>query len=80
VTAHCNKYVGGLDIAVDDSFGVRRIQRVGNFNPPLQHLLKRKRLAGNAVLQGLPVEKLHRDELLAVLLADVVDGANVRVI
>jgi hypothetical protein len=32
------------------------------------------------VLQGLAVEKLKRNELPAVLFADVVNGADVRVI
>ena len=72
-----DKYVCGLDVAVDDSFGVRRIQCVRNLNPQLQHFLKRERLAGNAMLQRLPVEKLHRNERLTVVLADFVDGANV---
>ena len=80
MSARGDKYVRGLDVAVDDSFGVCRIECVRNLNPQLQHLLERQRLAGNAVLQRLAVEKLHRDELLAVLLADVVNGADVRVI
>ena len=32
------------------------------------------------MLEGLPVEKLHGNEVLAALLADVVHGADVRVI
>ena len=40
----------------------------------------RQRLSRNSLLQGLPVETLHRNELLAVLLPDFVDGADVRVV
>jgi hypothetical protein len=65
---------------VDDSFSVRRIQCVRNLNPQLQHFRKRQRLARNLVLQSRAVEELHRNEVLAVLFADVVNGANVRVI
>jgi hypothetical protein len=32
------------------------------------------------MLQGFAVEELHRNEMLAFLLADVVNGADVRVI
>ena len=51
VPALGDKNVGRLDVAMDDAFRVRRIERVGNLNPQLQHLLERQRLAGNAVLQ-----------------------------
>ncbi|MGA9998599.1 MAG: hypothetical protein WBQ04_00625 [Candidatus Acidiferrales bacterium] len=74
------KNVRWLDVAVDDSFGVRCIQSVRNFNPQLQHLLKRERLATDAVLQRHPVQMLHGDKRLPVLLANLVDSANVRVI
>jgi len=74
------KYVGGLDVAVDDSFAVGRIECVRNLSSQLQHSLEGQRLAGHAVRQSLAIEKLHRDKLLAVLLADVVNGADVRVI
>ena len=67
-------------IAVNDSLGVRRIQCVRDLDSQLQHLLQRQRLAGNAVLQGLSVEKLHRNEGLAFLFADFIDGANVGVV
>jgi hypothetical protein len=33
VSALGDKYVGRLYVAVDDSLGVRRIQRVRNLNP-----------------------------------------------
>ena len=39
-----------------------------------------QRAAGDAVLQGLAFEELHGDERLAVLLADVVNGADVGMI
>ena len=59
---------------------MRRIQRVGNFNGELKHLVQRQRLARNAVLQCLTVQEFHDDESLSVLLVNLVDGANVRVI
>ena len=42
--------VGGLDVAVDDAFGVRRIQRVGDIDGDGQQLLRFERPPGDAVL------------------------------
>jgi hypothetical protein len=53
---------------------------IGNLNRQLQHLVERKRLVGNEMLQGSAVEKLHCNELSPVLLPDVVNGADVGVI
>ncbi len=62
---------------MDDALGVRYPERICNLNRQFQHLVEWKWLARNAVLQRFAVEELHRNEVLAVLLADVVDGANV---
>jgi len=35
-----------------------------------------RRLAGNAVLQRLPIEKLHGNEGLVVVVADFMDGTT----
>jgi hypothetical protein len=37
-------------------------------------------IAVDAALQGFAIEKFHGHELPAILLADVIDGAYVRVI
>src|SRR5208282_1112246 len=66
-----------LDVAVDDSSGVRCVQCVRNLYSQLQHFLQRQRLAGNAMPQRLPVEKLHRDERLAVVFADLINRADI---
>jgi hypothetical protein len=55
-------------------------ERIGSLNRQFQHFFERKRFARNAVPQCFAVEKLHRNELLAVLLANVVDSANAWVI
>src|SRR5271169_4242455 len=71
--------VGGLDVAVDDSFAVGGIERVGNLNGDVEYGLSVQRAAGDAVLQRRPVQKLHGDERLPVLLTDVIDRADVGV-
>ena len=47
---------------------------------PLQHLFQWQRLARNAVLQGLAIQKLHHDKCLAALVVNLVNGTDVRVI
>ena len=78
--ALCNEDVGGLDVTVDDSFGMCRAERIRDLGISLQHLIDRQRLSGNAILERLAVEKLHGDEFPAAVFADVVDGANIRMI
>src|SRR5215469_10944199 len=75
-----DKNVCGLDVAMDDSFCVSRIQCVGYLKTQVQHLFERKWLAGNSVFQCLSIQKLHRNERLAILPADVINRANVGVI
>ena len=72
-----DKNVGGFDVAVHDSFAMRSIQGVSDLDPQIHHLFKWQRLAGDAVLQRLAVEKLHRNEGLAAVFTDFMDGANI---
>ena len=61
-----HKNIRWLDVAVDDTFGVRCVQSVRDFDPQHQHLLKRERLATDAVLKRRPVQILHGDKRLPV--------------
>ena len=72
--------VGRLDVAVHDAAAVRRIQRIGDLDAQLHNPLRRQRLVFDAVLQRGPFQQLHGDEVLVALAANVVDGANVRVV
>ena len=72
--------VRGLDVAVDDRSGVSRIQCVGDVDGERQKDFHFQRTPCNAVLQGQAVQKLHGDEGMALLLADVVDRADIRMI
>ena len=75
--------VCGLDVAVDNSLGtVCCVERVGKSR---WRVTKRRRrspaaLPRDAVVQRRAIEVLHRDEGSALVLAEVVDGANARVI
>ena len=61
-------------------FGVRGRQPVGDLDGELDRLAKRQRGAVQPVAQALPVEQLRNDVGRPVVLADVVDGDDVRVV
>ena len=63
-----------------DALRVRGVERVGDLRAELEHFVERQRAARDAILQRLAVEQLHHHELLAVVRADVVERADVRVI
>jgi hypothetical protein len=69
-----------LDIAVNDAFGVCRIQRVGDLDGQWQQLVEFHCPPINRMLERLSFQKLHGDEGAVVLLADVVNRANIRMI
>ena len=79
-----HKNIGGLDIAMNDAFCMGGIERVGNLDSEVEHLVERKRLLADAVLERLPFEQLHGDEWdrLAAVVHDIdfIDGADVGVI
>src|SRR5215469_3406219 len=59
---------------------MRGIECIRNFDRKREERIHLKRLARNAVLERHPFEKLHHDKGLPVMLADLVDGADVRMI
>ncbi len=75
-----HKNIGGLNIAMDDSLGVGRIERICNLDGQWQQNFQFERPSRNAVLQSHAIQEFHGDERLPVLLADVVNGADVGVI
>src|SRR5712691_3926853 len=62
-----------------DPLSVRLIQRVRYLDAETQDLLCRKRASSEAVGQGFPFQELHDEVIRSVLMADVVEGADVRV-
>src|SRR5882672_4290390 len=62
---------------MNDAFGMRGIETVGNFNGQIEQRFGVDGTAVDAVLQGLAFKELHDDESLAVFLVDLVDGADV---
>ena len=72
-----NKDIRRLDVAMDNSAGVGSIECVRDLNTHLQQLLNLERPALDLVLEGGAIQILHGDEGLPLLLADVINGADV---
>ena len=61
---------------MNDSFCVRCLESVRYFDAQLEQFVERKRLAVDVTAQRFAVDEFHGNEWVAVLLADVVDGAD----
>src|SRR6185436_18801946 len=81
VAAWADENFGGLDITVNDAGAVRRIQRVGDFDAERQQRVHlQTAMLEDFLLQRGALQILHGDEGATVLLADVVNGADVGMI
>src|SRR5216684_6252264 len=80
LAARSNENVGGLDVAMDDIGAVCRIQRVSNLDTQFEHLVHFEPLPGDAVPERLTLEQLHGNERLALMLLDLIDRRDIRVI
>src|ERR1700693_3741912 len=76
VSALGDEDVGGLDVAVNNSLGMRGIEGIGNLDGERENQLDFHRSACNTVLQSHAIQKLHRDEQMAIVLAYFVDRAD----
>ena len=71
--------VAGLQIAMHDAGAMRRVERLGDLNRDGQRLVDRQRAAFEPGRQRLAVDQLHDEKRHALVLADVVERADVRV-
>src|SRR5258708_26976226 len=76
--------VSGLDVAVDDAFGMGGVKRVGDLRAEIEQLVKLHGLAvGLAVdtaLECLAFQQLHGDEVASPVFAHLVNRADVGVV
>ncbi len=77
VPAFGDEDVRGLDVAMHDSSRMSGVECVRDFDGERQEDCFLQGTTGDAVRQGHAVQKLHGDEGMAVLFANVVDGADI---
>jgi hypothetical protein len=77
VPALGHKDVCGLDVAVDDTFGVSGVERVRNLDRQTEQHTRLDGLSADPMLQGHTVQKLHDQERMTVLLPDLMDRADI---
>jgi len=75
-----DKDVGGLDVAMNDAFGVSCVERIGDLRGEIENLINGERTGLDCVFERGPFEQFHDDEGFAVGGADVVNRADVRMI
>ena len=75
-----NKQIGRLDIAMNDSLGVKCFKGLRHLYGNIEKFFKLQRFPVNALLQTLAFQPLHDDEGMAAVIVDFMDGANVGVI
>ncbi len=80
MAARGDEDVGGLDVAVDDAFGMGGVAGVGNLDSAVEKKIQLEWTAGNALAKRLAFEELHSDEGASFVLIDFVDGADVGMI
>ena len=77
MTAIGEKDVRGLDVSMDYRLGMSGFESIRHLIAIFMDIVDSQRLAGDAVLEGLAFEKLHHDEILAIILIYVIDRADV---
>jgi hypothetical protein len=80
VPALGDKNVGRFDVAMDDSLGVSGIQCIGNLNRQAEQNIDIDRLSCNTMFQRHTIEKFHSEERLAIVLANIANRTDIRVI
>ena len=74
-----NEEVRRLDIAMQDVVRMGFDQGGDQLDAVVEHLIDRQRMAVDDLLERLAFEQLHDQVRMTILLADIVDGADVLV-
>src|SRR5581483_5246871 len=75
-----DKNVCWFDVPMNNALAVCGIQCVSDLDCQLQHRFDVQRLCGNSLLEGLPFEILHGHERRALVLPEVENRANIRMV
>ena len=65
---------------MDDAFTVCCVQRVGNVDADFQQSVQFDWATPNEMLERSPIEELHNNEELPLVLPDLMDGTNIGMI
>ena len=65
---------------MDDPRSVSGLQSADNLATQIEDAIDRQRPLRNQCVERLPIQQFHDEIRLALILTDVVDGANVRMI
>ena len=77
VAAIGHEDVRGLDVAVNDALGVRRVERIRDLNADVEQRVDTEWLGAHPVLQCAPFQEFHREEGPSLGFLDFVDRADV---
>ena len=80
LAARSNKNIRGFDIAMNDSPRTGGVQRVGQLGTEFEQGIGGHGTPVDTFSQRLTFEQFHDEIRLAIVFADVVDGANARMI
>jgi hypothetical protein len=72
--------VARLEIAMGDACPMRAVERIANFRGDPQRLIQRQRTFLQTPVQAFAFQVLHHQEAGAVLVSDIVQSANIRMI
>jgi 1,6-anhydro-N-acetylmuramate kinase len=78
--ARRQEYIGGLDVAMDDALRVCGVERIGDLDRLADHRIDGQGLPADSMFERPPLQQLHHDEVLACMIADVVNRADIRVV
>src|SRR6266704_2726975 len=59
--------IGGLNVPMDDTLSVCRIQRICDLDSQIEHRLDLQRFSSDLVFEGLAFKVLHGDERIALM-------------
>ena len=65
---------------MNDALGVSGVEGIGDFDGNFESFFQRARVAGDAMLERVPFQKLHGDEVAFGIAADFVNSADIGVV
>src|SRR5580698_9021116 len=74
------KQIRWLDVSMNDSGGMGRLQGLRNLNPNAKDFLSREARTGHALLQSFALEEFDGNEMQTFRFVNLVNRTNVRVI